>query len=155
GLHAALGTSPPTAFGRWQRSFDEAASIGPPADMPAAPGEPDPDALDRSVELLGLPEFAGWFLDPEELQSDAVALLQTRESRLVVSDQIKAEREAAIIDAVVERELTREARGRWARRLEEMTLILAATDRAEQAARATAAATALRDEAAEIRRHPF
>ena len=70
---------------------------------------------------------------PEELQSDAVALLQTRESRLVVSDQIKAEREAAIIDAAVERELTPEARGRWARRLEEMALILAATDRAEQA----------------------
>ena len=110
-LHAALGTSPPTAFGRWQRSFDEAASGGPPANPPAAPGEPDPEALDRSVELLDLPDLAGWFLDPEELQSDAVALLQTRESRLVVSDQIKAEREAAIIDAVVERELTPEARG--------------------------------------------
>jgi hypothetical protein len=55
--------------------------------------------------LLDLPDLAGWLLDPEELQSDAVALLQTRESRLMVSDQIKAEREAALVDAVVEREL--------------------------------------------------
>ncbi len=101
------------------------------------------------------PEFAGWFLDPEALQSDSVALLQTRESRLVVSDQVKAEREAAIVDGVVERELTPEARRRWARRLEEMALILAATDRAEQATWATAAAAGLRDEAREIIRHPF
>ena len=72
---------------------------------PAGGGRARCEALERSVELLDLPDFAGWFLDPEDLQSDAVALLQTRESRLVVSDQIKAEREAAIIDAVVEREL--------------------------------------------------
>ena len=36
-----------------------------------------------------------------------------------------------------------------------MALILAATDRAEQARWATAAAAALRDEAREIRRHPL
>jgi hypothetical protein len=154
-LHAALGTAPPTTFTRWERSFDEAARAVTPADGPASPGEPPPEALERSVELLDLPDLAGWFLDPEDLQSDAVALLQTRESRLVVSDQIKAEREAAIIDAVVERELTPAARGRWARRLEEMALILTATDRAEQAAWATAAAVGLRDEASEVRRHPF
>ena len=36
-----------------------------------------------------------------------------------------------------------------------MALVLAATDRAEQATWATAAAAALRDEAREIRRHPL
>lgn len=154
-LHAALGTSPAAGFDRWRRFFDEAGGDGTRADAPAAAAEPPPDALDRAVELLDLPEFAGWFLDPENLQSDAVALLQTRESRLVVSDQIKAEREAAILDAAVEREMTPEVRQRWARRLEEMALILAATDRTEQATWATAAAAALRDEEREVRRHPL
>ncbi len=154
-LHAALGTSPPAAFERWQRTFAEVASAATPLDPPAAPAELDAVALDRSAELLDLPDFAGWFLDPEALQSDAVALLQTRESRLVVSDQIKAEREAAILEAVVERELTPEARKRWARRLEEMSRILAATDRAEQATWATAAAAALRNEGQDARRHPL
>jgi hypothetical protein len=154
-LHATLGTASPATFARWQRSFDEAARAPAPADGVAAPAEPEPEALEHSAELLDLPDFAGWFLDPEELQSDAVALLQTRESRLVVSDQIKADREVAIIDAVVDRELTPAARGRWARRLEEMALILAATDRAAQAGWATAAAAALRDEARDIRHHPL
>jgi hypothetical protein len=154
-LHAALGTSPPAAFNRWQRAFAEAAAEEVPTAPRAPAGEPDPAALDRSTGLLDLPEFGGWFLDPEALQSDAVALLQTRESRLVVSDQIKAEREAAIVDAVVERELTAEARGRWARRLEEMALVLAATDRPEPAGWAAAAASALRDDERDARRHPF
>jgi hypothetical protein len=154
-LHASLGTSPPTAFARWQRPLEEASAATTPSVEPPPSGELGPEALDRSVDLLDLPEFAGWFLDPEALQSDAVDLLQTRESRLVVSDQIKAEREAAIVDAVLEREVTPEARGRWARRLEEMARILAATDRPEPAARAAAAATAFRDEAREVRRHPF
>jgi hypothetical protein len=152
-LHAALGTSPPSAFGRWERYFASVEATSPSA--PAPPSEHESAALDRSVELLDLPDLAGWFLDPEVLQSDAVELLQTRESRLVVSDQIKAEREAAIVDAVVEREFTSEALRRWARRLEEMALILTATDRAEASTWATAAASALRDETRETRRHPF
>jgi hypothetical protein len=154
-LHDSLRTAPPAAFDRWRRTFAEAAADGVSA-APAAPaGEAGSAALDRSPALLDLPEFAGWFLDPEALQSDAVALLQTRESRLVVSDQIKAEREAAIVDSVVERELTPVARARWARRLEEMALVLTATDRPEPASWAAAAALALRDEARDVRRHPL
>src|SRR5262245_50051910 len=111
--HATLGTSPPSGFARWQRLFEDApvaaAEAQAPADAGAVPDEPGAEALERSAALLDLPEFAGWFLDPEDLQSDAVALLQTRESRLVVSDQIKSEREAAIVDTVVERELTAES----------------------------------------------
>ena len=85
-------------------SVDAAPGHDVPDPSPAAP--PDPALLERSAALLDLPEFAGWFLDPEALQSDSVALLQTRESRLVVSDQVKAEREAAIVDGVIARELT-------------------------------------------------
>ena len=155
-LHAALGTSPPSAFARWKTAFasvDAAPAHDVPDPSPAAPL--DPALLERSAALLDLPEFAGWFLDPEALQSDSVALLQTRESRLVVSDHVKAERESAIVDGVIVRELTPQARRRWARRLEEMALILASTDRPEPATWAAAAAAGLRDEAREVIRHPL
>ena len=60
-------------------------------------------------------------------------LLQARESKLVVSDQIKSEREDAIVTRVVERELTPAARTRWARRLVEMAFVFRATGRPEAA----------------------
>lgn len=156
--HAALGTSPPPGFARWQPSFDRAAGaagVPAPSTVAVPAGAIDESAVERSVELLELPEMAGWFLDPEAMQSDAVDLLQTRESRLVVSDQIKAERESAIVDAVIEREITPEVRHRWARRLSEMALVFRATDRAGLAELAEAAAAAFGDDARDPRRHPF
>jgi hypothetical protein len=155
-LHAQLGTSPPPGFNRWSTRFavvDTAPGHDVPDPGPAAPT--DPALLEHSAALLDLPEFAGWFLDPGALQSDSVALLQARESRLVISDQVKGEREAAIVDGVIARELTRQARQLWARRLDEMALILAATDRPEPATWAAAAAAALRDEARDVIRHPL
>src|SRR5207245_8614451 len=100
-LHAGSRTSPPSGFARWQRFFEGAP-------VAAAPALADLDAamLERSAELLELPEMAGWFLDPEVVQTNALELLQARESRLVLSDQIKAEREAAILGGVIEREFT-------------------------------------------------
>jgi len=150
-LHAASGTAPPVAFARWQRLFE-----GTPA-PPAAPVPLDaaPELVERTAELLELPELAGWFLEPEALQADAVDLLQTRESRLVVSDQIKTEREEAIVGRVVEREFPREARLRWARRLVEMASIFRETDRPVPAGLAMAAAAALADDTRDPRRHPF
>jgi hypothetical protein len=157
-LHRELGTAPPPTFAPWERLFQGSASPnrieGPDGNGPGG-AEIDTSALERSIELFALPELAGWFLDPEALQSDAVALLQTRESRLVVSDQIKAEREAAIVDAVVEREFHASARRRWARRLAEMALIFRATGRPDQAPLAEAAARALLDDSRDPRRHPF
>lgn len=138
-LHAANATSPPAAFGPWRTLFASA----PSASLPALPDEPDPSLLDRSAALLERPELAGWFLDPESVQSDAVELLQTRESRLVLSDQLKAEREAAIVDRVIERELGDAARRLWARRLVEMALVLDGAGQPEPAALARAVAAAL------------
>jgi hypothetical protein len=149
-LQRAAGTAPPSAFARWQRLFEVA-----PAPPPPVPASADPALLDRSAELLELPEMAGWFLEPEHVQSDALDLLQARESRLVVSDQIKAERADAIVDRVVARELTPEARRLWARRLAEMAWIFTATDRPDAAALAGAAAVALADEDRDVTRHPF
>jgi hypothetical protein len=155
-LHETLGTSPPAAFERWRPAFVEAER--------GLPAEPQPDTrpvgetralADRAGELLALPELASWFIDPEAVQSDSLALLEARESRLVVSDQIKAEREAAIVAKIVERELGHETRRRWARRLEDMGDVFAATDRAETASIARAAAAELRDDARPIASQAF
>jgi hypothetical protein len=151
-VHRRLGTTPPAGFVRWQSAFETA----PASDARAFPPTPaDPALLERASELVGLPELASWFIDPESVQSESLELFQTRESRLVVSDQIKAEREVAIVERIVEREFTPEVRERWAHRLEEMAFVFAATDRPERAAIAAAAATALRDPTHDVRRQPF
>lgn len=149
--HASLRTSPPAELVRWQRLIE---STPRPEPLTPATGA-DPALLDRSPELLELPEMAGWFLDPEAVQTDALDLLQARESRLVVSDQIKAEREDAIVARVIEREFDPEARARWARRLLEMALVFRATNRPEPATFADAAAAALADDGREARHHPL
>lgn len=149
--HRATGTPTPAAFARWRPLFEEAA----PAAPPPLPADPDPALVERSADLLELPEMSGWFLDPARVQADALELLQARESRLVVSDQVRAEREAAIVDAVVEREMDAEGRRRWGRRLAEMALVFEASGRGEHAEMARAAAAALVDDARDPRRHPL
>jgi hypothetical protein len=147
--HQARGTTPPAGFARWERRF--APSEPPPLPARAA----DPALVEQAAALLELPEMAGWFLEPETVQADALEQLQTRESQLVVSDQIKAEREEAIVARVLERELDPAARRRWARRLDAMVFIFEATGRPEQAAQAASASAALADEALPITRQPF
>jgi hypothetical protein len=105
----------------------------------------DPLVLERSASLLELAELGGWFLDPGRVATEALALLLARESRLVVSDQVKAEREAAIIDGVIEAHVPAAARSRWAGRLREMADIFGMTGRADEAALARTVATALAD----------
>jgi hypothetical protein len=148
--HALAGTNPPPEFARWRRFFSDLA--GEPK---AAPAEIDPAALERSAELLGLPEFAGWFVEPARIQEATIAILQMRESRLVVSDQVKAERETAIVDGVIDQEFTPEARRRWSGRLSEMAFIFRATGREGPARLAESAAIALGDEARPARTVPF
>jgi len=150
-LHARVATEPPPEFSRWRRLFTVG---GPPSDAPPTAAV-DSALLDRSAEILELSELAGWFVDPESIHEDTVALLQVRESRLVVSEQIKAEREAAIVDAVIDKEFGPEARRRWARRLAEMASIFRATGREEPARLADNAGAAL-DEDTRVARHiPF
>jgi hypothetical protein len=150
-LHAARGTSPPAEFARWEKLFATAAPGAAPPPAPAG----DAVLADRAGQLFDLPELMGWFLDPERVQGDAVKLMEARSSRLVVSDQIKAEREAAIVREVVEREITAEARRIWSGRLTEMALIFEQTGRAEAAAIARAAAGQLLDPSREATRVVF
>lgn len=159
--HQAPSSPLPPEFARWRPLFAPAPDAGPAAQ--AAPPEPpwldeirqDPTLLDHSAELLELPELGGWFLDPEAAQADAVELLQARESRLVVSEQIKAEREAAILERVIEREFSPEIRQRWARRLREMSWIFDATERRRPAQIAYATALALEEASRALHHVPF
>ncbi|HYR72882.1 MAG TPA: hypothetical protein VEP12_15945 [Candidatus Acidoferrum sp.] len=165
-LHERLGTVPPPEFARWRRLFAAAPELQGdlrpklgeaqpqasrtdtkmklPADMPSPDAETE-SLLDRSATLLDLPELMGWFIDPGRVQHEALALLQVRESRLVISDHIKAEREASIVDGVVEAQLADGARRRWAARLREMAEIFRMTGRLEPAAMAEQTAAALAD----------
>jgi hypothetical protein len=171
-LHERLGTVPPPEFARWRRLFAAAGTPQSQADLRPKLGEvkpkasrtdtrekltadtPQPDApalgpdtsvLTDSATLLDLPELIGWFIDPVRVQHEALALLQVRESRLVVSDHVKAEREASIVDGVVEAQLPDAARRRWAARLREMAEIFRMTGRLEPAALAEQTAAALAD----------
>lgn len=152
------GSAFPGKLARWLRALPspEVAGTAPIYDrVPAAVVLADPTLLDRSAEVLALPEFAGWFLDPPTVQTEALERLQTKESRLVVSDQIKAERVAALIDRVIDTYFTPDVRRRWQRRLEENAFILAQTGRPAEARLAVAAARALADPEREARHIPF
>jgi hypothetical protein len=84
-----------------------------------------------------------------------VEWLQARESRLVVSEHIKAERLAALVDRIIETRFDAPARRRWQGRLEDEAYVLLALDRGPEAAIAVAVARALANEAESLRRIPF
>jgi hypothetical protein len=155
--HAEAGAELPADLARWQALLDDAPAATPPIyDVaPAAEVAGAPHLLEDPAPLLAVPELAGWFLDPPAVQSEALELLQARESRLVVSDQIKAERQAALVDRVVEAHFDPPARERWRRRLEEQAFVLHATGRPAEARQALAVALALADPERPARRLPF
>jgi hypothetical protein len=140
--HQRARTDPPVAYARWAPFF---AAIPPGEDGGPLAAAPDPLLVERSAELLDLPELAGWFADPAAIAEDAVSLLEMRDSRLVIPDQVKVEREAAIVGNAVDRAFSAEARPRWAHRLLEMSLVFRATGREEAAQIAAATAVAVRD----------
>jgi hypothetical protein len=143
---------------RWRPLLRAAAGAAEPPvyrRLAAAEVAADPAALERSADVLALPELAGWFLDPPSVQAEALELLQAQESRLVVSDQVKEERRTALVDRVIEGHLGPEARRLWRGRLEEQAWVLLETGRPAEARRALAAALALGDPATPAGRIPF
>ena len=137
--------------------------LGPPPVTPVPPiqgrlaVEPtdDPGLVEGSAALLELPECAGWFLDPAAVQTEALDRLQAQESRLVVSDAVKAEREAARVDRVVDAQLGEAGRRRWAARLEEQAFVFLESARPDDARMAVAVARTLVDPARPPHRLPF
>jgi hypothetical protein len=146
-VHDRAGTRPPPEFSRWRALF-ESAPMPEEGDLPA----PEPAMAERAVELLELPELMGWFVDPTTIQEESMARLEMQDSRLIVSDHIKVERETAIVERAMTKAFTPDARGRWARRLREMARVFQATERAEAARLAVAAAAAMADGAQPIER---
>jgi len=154
-VHPRAGSEPPAGFSRWRALFESRPPGGDAGVDSGLAGEADPALVERSAELAALPELAGWFADPAAIQTDAVALLEMKDSRLVVSDQVKAEREAAIVDGAIAKAFPGPARRRWARRLGEMALVFRATEREEPARLALAAAAALCDESQPVESIPL
>jgi len=152
-----------TAGGTVPAELDQwVARLGLPAPEPAPiharlhrAALEDPTLLERSAALLALSEFTGWFLDPAGLTSESVEWLQARESRLVVSDQIKAERLAALVDRIIESRFDTATRRLWQERLEEQAYVLLALGRSAEAAIAGAVARALADPESRLARLPF
>jgi hypothetical protein len=155
GAREAAGQAP-RELERWLERLGPPAPAAAPvhARLPPAAAD-DPALLERSAELLARPELAGWFLDPGRLTSEALEWLQARESRLVVTEQIKAERLAALVERTAEQHLDAAARARWARRLEEQAYVLLELGQPTEAAMAVAVARALGDPDRPAWRIPF
>jgi len=114
--------------------YDE---VGVDADAPSA------SALTSSDTLLTEPEIEWWTVPIEPLTSYGVELLQARSSTLVVSEAAQADRERQIIARAADAVFTADLRQRCKRRLEEVALIFARTNRSVQATGALAAAVVL------------
>jgi hypothetical protein len=149
------GRPVPPELARWLERGNPPGPEPPPiyARLPAEAD--DPARLERSAPLRALPELAGWFLDPSSVSSEALEALQAQQSRLVVSDQVKAERHAALVDRVIEARFDAPARRRWQARLEEQAWVLLALGRTSEAGTAVAVARALADPEKPLHRVPF
>jgi hypothetical protein len=152
----AAGGTVPAELDHWLTRLGPAGPEPAPihARLPASLLE-DPSLLERSAALLGLPELTGWFLDPASVASESVEWLQARETRLVVSDQIKAERLAALVERIIETRFDTATRRLWQGRLEEQAYVLLALGRPAEAASAVAVARALADPESRLSRLPF
>jgi hypothetical protein len=145
----------PAALGGWLARLGTPGPPAAPLDESLAAAAVAPGLLERSAALAETPELAGWFLDPTSLASEGLEWLQARESRLILSEPLKAERRAAIVDRVIETRFDPAARRRWQRRLEDEAYVLAALGRREPAALAAAVARALADPGQAPRHIPF
>src|SRR5262249_59901117 len=65
--HRDAGTGPPAAFERWRPRFDDVPAAAAPARAPA-----DFALLERSGELMCIPEMEGWVLTFERNHNGAV-----------------------------------------------------------------------------------
>jgi hypothetical protein len=152
----ATGGTVPPELDHWIERLGRLPAEPAPihARLPAPVAE-DPALLEQSAALLARPELTGWFLDPASVASESVEWLQARESRLVVSDQIKAERLAALVDRIIETRFDPAARQLWRGRLEEQAYVLLALGHAHEAAMAVAVGRALADPERRLSRIPF
>ncbi len=107
----------------------------------------DARLLIESEKLLEEKELRTWFFDPETLKPYIDNVQRIKDSPLVLPPSQQEERVRAIVEGAIEELFGGERQLSWVRRLEEMAYFLHATDRAEPAKRALAAALALQSSA--------
>src|SRR5207249_3619080 len=66
-------------------------------EIPAAEVALNPEHLERSPDLLDEDELKGWFFGFDEVHRYALDLLQARQSQIVLSQQLQADRQGRII----------------------------------------------------------
>ena len=113
----------------------------------------NPELLEQSPALLDEEELKGWFFGFDEVRSFALDLLQARQSQIVLSEELRAEREERIIANAIREAVTPPLQRALRRRLEETAHVFLKTGRELQARRALAAAQRLSEGALTL--HPL
>jgi hypothetical protein len=146
-LNRESGVAVPRDFQFYQRAVEEPTLPFEQAliydQIPAAEVKLNPDLLEASAGLLGEPELRGWMFDFDAVRGFALDLLQARQSQIVLSEQLKAERQQRIVANAIRDVVTPTLQRGLLRRLEETAYIFQQTDRSHQARLALAAAQRL------------
>jgi hypothetical protein len=123
-----------------------------------APGltpEEESTLLEKSSDLFGLPEFAGWMLPDEMVKVHQQRFRDAQDSSLVINKQQMTERLTQIIDQAFEEIVEAEARSLYTARLGEMALWFLLARRDEPARLSLALHRALADPARRLKDIPF
>ena len=138
--------------------------ISTPAEPQAVPL---PDSLDRdtigadenllatSIQLAEEPEMQRWLFDAEQAKPYVEKITSAQESPLVLNQHQQKDRVADVIKEAVADLFSGESGQTYARRLEEVAMYFAATERLESAKRALAISLALQKEGANGNDIPF
>jgi hypothetical protein len=112
-------------------------------EIPAAEVALNPELLEESSGLLEEPELQGWFFGFDEVRSFALDMLQARQSQIVLSEQLQAERQQRIVANAIREVVTPPVQRGLTRRLEEAAFVFLRTERGRRARQALAAARRL------------
>jgi hypothetical protein len=115
-------------------------SLAAPPSAQAVPGPEELARLAEGPELFAEPELRSYVPPEDALRELGTRLDEISVSSLVVDERQRAEQRRHAVDRLVEATFTPEARGRYSRRLFELSDYFAATARPEAAARAAATA---------------
>jgi len=103
----------------------------------------DESLLATSAQLLEEPDMQRWFLDHERAHHYTEQIAQAQESPLILNRYQQQDRLQTVIDKAITELFSGEQGAAYVRRLEEMALYFATTDRLEAARRSLAVAIAL------------
>jgi hypothetical protein len=156
-LNQESGQAVPRAYQTYERAVEEPTLPFEQAliydEIPAAEVNLSPELLEASPELLSEPELRGWMFNFDDVRGFALDLLQARQSQIVLSEQLKAERQQRIVANAIRDVVTPAMQHGFRRRLEETAYLFLQSDRLRQARLALAAAQRLAEGASTL--HPL